>query len=240
MTGLERVSGAIDGGLQNARKREIGLMREFIRRAHQYLFDVPEVKNGLEWLALMQHHGAPTRLLDWTYSLHVAAHFALKHALENGANLVIWMIDTKWCLTASQTVAPAFAESELARRPISSKSEKTASAQLFDPNMPAPVWPINPFRLNERLSIQRGVFLAPGDPTKPFEENLLALPGMLEKENLCKITIPRSAAMDVGRNLYDANITDRTLFPGLDGFARSLWITSRYLGLEGLDSLDDI
>jgi len=48
------------------------VVREFRRRAHQYVTDVPSDDDDLEWLALMQHHGAPTRLLDWTRSPHVA------------------------------------------------------------------------------------------------------------------------------------------------------------------------
>ena len=36
--------------------------------------------------------------------------------------------------------------------------------------------PQNPFRLNERLTIQKGVFMCPGNVTVPFEENLGSLP----------------------------------------------------------------
>lgn len=75
VTGLERVCFDTDNSLVRAMSREVSIAREFIRRAHHYLPDVPRTENWVEWLALMQHHGAPTRFLDWTYSLHVAAHF---------------------------------------------------------------------------------------------------------------------------------------------------------------------
>src|SRR5262245_47173266 len=49
---------------QTASRLEGGLLRRFKRQAHHHLSDVPDSDSWLEWLALMQHHGAPTRLLD--------------------------------------------------------------------------------------------------------------------------------------------------------------------------------
>jgi hypothetical protein len=81
MTGLDHLWRQIDeGGPDSLPGREGAIVREFMRRAHHYLADVPENGSWFEWLALMQHHGAPTRLLDWTYSPAIAVHFALAHA----------------------------------------------------------------------------------------------------------------------------------------------------------------
>src|SRR5262245_56010695 len=67
---------------------ELRIIREFKRAYHQYAQHIPSSDNIIEWLSLMQHHGAPTRLLDFTYSIYVAAYFAIEYA-EKGSS-VVW------------------------------------------------------------------------------------------------------------------------------------------------------
>ena len=54
-----------------------------------FLGHVPEWEDDFQWLALMQHHGAPTRLLDFTWSPYVAAFLALERAVDDAA---VWAI----------------------------------------------------------------------------------------------------------------------------------------------------
>ena len=243
MTGLERACLEIDGTLDHAMPREVAIVREFMRRAHHHLPDTPRDDDWIEWLALMQHHGAPTRLLDWTYSLHVATHFALFHASRNsGAGLAIWMVNTEWCLKSSEQACTAEGKPvhTLSRRPFRRDTDPGASRELLLGFLPPCVWPINPFRLNERLTLQKGVFLAPADVRHSFAENLTALPGHESKTNLVCLVLPRSEIYQLGKELYNANVTETTLFPGLDGFARSLWVSARYLDLQYLRSFMDL
>src|SRR6476659_9732838 len=68
------------------------ILRNFIRYSSPHLAHPPE--NEWEVLVIAQHHGLPTRLLDWTYSPLVAAHFATLTS-ERGLDRVIWRLDWK-------------------------------------------------------------------------------------------------------------------------------------------------
>ena len=59
-------------------QQEARILRIFKRKAHQFLDKPPDWDDDFQWLALMQHHGAPTRLIDFTWSPYVAAFFALE------------------------------------------------------------------------------------------------------------------------------------------------------------------
>jgi hypothetical protein len=69
-------------------EEEVRILRIFQRKAHLFLDHIPHDKDALRWLGLMQHHGAPTRLLDFTWSPYVAAFFALEQAPKTDA--AIW------------------------------------------------------------------------------------------------------------------------------------------------------
>src|SRR5436305_9002283 len=67
------------------RERESRAIRIFRRKAHNYVSDLRILDDDLRCLAMMQHHGAPTRLLDFTKSPFVAAFFALEQGTHEGA-----------------------------------------------------------------------------------------------------------------------------------------------------------
>jgi len=226
-TGLERMCRYIDGGpnfLARAAEHEARTIREFRRRVHHYLPGVSLEPNSLELLALMQHHGAPTRLLDWTYSPYVAAYFALKYASERAdADMVIWTVRDDWCRDTSTTAC-----AKLDPKPAAlwesietPADDQRAGRFLLSAKLPPSVWPLNPFRLNERLTIQQGLFLAPGHVNSTFLQNVGQLPSSAEA-GLTRHIIPRAHSHRVAETLYRMNVTEATLFPGLDGFARSL------------------
>lgn len=79
------------------RQREERAIRIFRRKAHVYLPDKSALDDDLRCLAMMQHHGAPTRLLDFTKSPFVAAFFALEQARGDAA---VYALNTPWIWAA--------------------------------------------------------------------------------------------------------------------------------------------
>jgi hypothetical protein len=198
------------------------LLREFARKAHLYVrdgADLPDPSDTLEWMSLMRHFGAPTRLLDWTYSIFVAAYFALDSSLP-GEPCLIWAIDTRWLNDTANSISPGLDKG------ANADADKTGK-HFRDHFMPAAskafVSTENPYRLNARSAIQHGTFLCPGDVRRTFTENLEA---MSSTGSPHAYRLELSASPDfrtnLGRLLYRQNINTEVLFPGLEGLARAL------------------
>jgi hypothetical protein len=206
-TSLERLR------LVPVREAERYLLQAFQRRAHHYLTDLPA------------SDGAPTRLLDWTKSPFVAAFFALEGATDADGYCAVWAVYLPWCKReAIQKLDPTggLSPDESLGRPPVFRERFLPSPNL--PAMPVPlVAPVQPFRMNPRLTIQQGLFLCPGDVALSFEDNLLALgPPHVVVSGVTQIVIASSVRVRALAVLNRMNINRATLFPGLDGFAQSL------------------
>ena len=196
-------------------EQEDRILRIFKRKGHQYLGQPPALIDDFQWLALMQHHGAPTRLLDFTWSPYVAAFFALERATGEAA---VWALNP----------------SELGSHGKGKESAKTRiTLPEMDPRTPgnfkryflkgdqAFIWVGEPDTMNRRLIAQSGTFAMPGVLNVPLEDILSRYPDPEDK--IAKFVLPFESVRNTGlRELYRMNITYATLFPDLDGLARSM------------------
>ncbi len=178
----------------------------FQRKATHFLDKVPEVGDTPQWMALMQHHGAPTRLVDFTWSPYVAAFFALEPSIADAA---VWAINAPKLGTFSY--GPGLAP---AQRP---PSPEQALADIGVSGSDA-IAIGEPYFKNRRVIAQSGTFVFPCDIERPIDQILA------KKKNLIAKLVLRGPALrkEGLRELYRMNITHATLFPDLDGLARSL------------------
>ena len=156
---------------------EFYLYQSFRRRAHHYLPMNLLPWRRIDWLSLMQHHGAPTRLLDWTRSPFVAAYFAAEKADTDWS---IWAVDPVWCKEQGYA---SILKNVLDERPGDEEMIRSLGLQYspisdndYIENIfrwkAIGVFPVEPFWMNERMTIQQGLFLIPGNVGKTFWENL--------------------------------------------------------------------
>ncbi len=217
-TSLERALKDWEIELRYGPEIERNLVREFRRRYHGEDRNLV-AEDTLYCLALMQHYGAPTRLLDWTYSPFVGAQFAIR---EGKKASILWCINATWCALAAEEVV---GKESVALRNVDETRNDTSFVPLFMSSTRKKfVLPENPVKLSQRLIIQQGVFMCPGDIADTFVNNLTKLDGWGSENNVLKVhlTMNRDNLLEAVRQLLSMNVDSATLFPGLEGFARSL------------------
>lgn len=224
------------------------ILERFKGRAHQFIQSPPSGDNVIEWLSIIQHYGGPTRLLDFTESFYIASFFAMDSALDDAC---VWAINetcignfiyTKTGLELSFRVGLQFPDKIQKILALAGNLVKE-----IDSTRDAFVLSLAPTRLNERLAVQKGKFLFPSNIFKSFEENLCTTfefpfntlntknavtvntKGLEEYVNnldlwpsIVKINLSKKWYREAIRDLYSMNIDAASLFPGLEGFAKSL------------------
>ncbi|MDB5206888.1 MAG: hypothetical protein JWR72_1963 [Flavisolibacter sp.] len=199
---------------------EARFVAEFQRGARNYLSKDETPEHLIEWLALMQHHGAPTRLLDLTKSPFIAAYFAFEFCLiQKDSCIAIWCLNTEHLKkTSLEVLAQEFGT---ALKETQNLINEKLFEVLFFQNNKSLVFPVEPFRMNRRYSLQQSIFLSTGTSAAPFMEQLLFLGDDLPKA-VVKLEIPSTEKKVALRELQMMNLNRSSLFPDLDGYALSL------------------
>lgn len=242
-TTLERVCNTWELPAGEVPKVERGMIREFRRRYNRS--DAQKVQEDtLYCLAIMRHHGAPTRLLDFTYSPYMAAYFALKEGRADRAiRGRVWAIRVRWI---EEWAIAIFGKDGIERR----NADPTRNDGTFMPMyMDAPwrdfVFNESPLYIggNPRLMQQQGTFLCVGNVEKSFEANISAMAGVLDDANvrLYCFEMDTAECARTLQSLHRHGLNEGNLFPDLDGFARELGIRAPFfqlLSLQGAGKRD--
>jgi len=191
---------------------ERALLKDFLAQAHLHMADVHlgSQANILQKWAVMQHCGAPTRLLDWSASPYVAAYYAVDSAWDlDGA---IWILHPHSLVNWAVESFPEF------------RGSGDFAQLLMSDTAPLAVMPWFSSSLTDRMTAQQGVFTV---SINPLVEPITVLGELAKADNgsgeLCrKVVIPAALKPIFLRNLRAMNITANALFPGVDGLGRSL------------------
>jgi hypothetical protein len=210
------------------------LERHLIRNFRKYAHRERPGPTLWDWLSLAQHHGLPTRLLDWTFSPFVAAHFATATYPDDEA--VVWTVE---CAAAHERM-PARLRSALrdegasvfTTELLADHAPTLAALDGFTEHEPFVLF-FEPPSLDDRIVNQSAVLSAMSDPRASLDDWLGD-----HKDLWHAWLITPEAKAEIRERLDQGNITERVLMPGLDGLAA--WLRRYYGPLRGaLDSQEE-
>ena len=228
--------GLSDAGyqLKNSFLRNSGNHPEFeyhlLRNFRKYARTSEASQTVTQWrsLVLAQHHGLPTRLLDWTYSHFIAMHFATANTDKFDIDGVIWQLDFVKINQLSPEPLQTILKNEKCNVfTVEMLEESFSSLSRFDEvTGPGHAIFFEPPSLDDRIVNQFALFSVMTSPTAIFDEWLVKHPGLYRR-----LIIPKRLKWEIRDKLDQANITERVLFPGLDGLAH--WLKRHYQPREG-------
>ena len=220
---------------ESTRVSESQLLWDFKRLATPLAATAPDFDDTPSWLAMMRHHGVPTRILDWTDSPYVALFFACDDATRQDDDP-----DQKssvWALNA--TLIRDKMETQISRvvpKRASWKQLDLSGREHFDEvalytfdedeyKDEGLIAELPPRWANARMAFQQGTFLLNCNHRLSFMQSLeRMMDGASLSSDLWvrKLVFPWTLREKIWTFLYDRNIHPLTLFPDLDGLAHLL------------------
>jgi hypothetical protein len=196
------------------------LLRNFRKYASLSMVDEDSIWN---WLALAKHHGLPTRLLDWSFSPYVALHFVTANLDLFHLDGVVWTVDYRQvhqCLP--EELKQDLADEGSNVFTVDMLANRFHSLAELDAISSSPlVLFFEPPSLDERIVNQYALFSMMSGAKARLGDWLAEYPHVHRR-----IVVPAELKWEIRDKLDQANITERVLFPGLDGL--SSWLKRQY------------
>ncbi|XOV91642.1 MAG: FRG domain-containing protein [Bacteroidota bacterium] len=212
--------------LDNAAVKEKDILLSFQRYGYTEVGHTPRTDEHEVWLIWGQHHGLPTRLLDWTENILVAAFFASNNNLKEDGE--IWAISPEELNRLSNIEGIAAEHHDLVRYHSSSafmevnKQFESTVNDIYKPEFPVAFRPRNRFN---RMAAQHSTFTIHPDNGPDLIEILAEKKLRLrDAAAIIRIVIPSGIKSTLFQDLHPLGINYRTLFPDLDGLSKHLLI----------------
>ncbi len=196
------------------------LLRNFKKYAHR---NVVSGNSIWHWLAVAQHSGLPTRLLDWTYSPFCALHFATSNLDKFDTDGAVWAVNyvrTHRLLPESLKLPLEQEGANVFTVEMLSESVQTLHELVGLCELPFALF-FEPPSMDDRIVNQFAFFSVMSDPMAVMDDWLVQHPQIARR-----IIIPAKLIWEIRDKLDQANVTERVLFPGLDGLSR--WLRRHY------------
>lgn len=195
--------------MQKHLKAEAALRKRFIQNAIPHLDRTPTEE--WEWMFMMQHHRAPTRLLDWSESPLTALYFAVDEDKHLKMDATVWCLDPVALNTEARITDFEF-HNEIPAFGIDKVLDNYLPSRVDDsPAVMSPVAIMGP-RNTARMAAQLGVFTINHRLHTPIE-------GIGAAGHAWRWIVPKDAKKDIRHELALLGFTALTLFPELDRVA---------------------
>ncbi len=194
--------------LQSSKDREMTVYYDFVSNSSNFHSNC--VKDSWEVLYEMQHHGIPTRLLDWTGSFAVALYFALRNYDETKTPCV-WIMNPKM-LNIKSVKKPRIISMEEGQVLDYKKMFITREFEKKAFENPIAIFPV---KSHPRITAQNSFFTVHGSNLSPLDK-------IYSTDVIKRFDIPKDVIPDAIKFLKMANMDEFTLFPDLDGLGRRI------------------
>ncbi|AUQ27074.1 FRG domain-containing protein [Dickeya zeae] len=193
----------------------------FKSKYHIYNDNNHEPKSKLAWLSVMQHYGAPTRLIDFTESPYISLYFALEaYNPQSKKDLAIYALDYSSIMDQSlEFISQKDSSFKFKRLDIIGKQDHLFE-DVVDRFSYEVVWITEPLELNIRIDRQSGTFLISGDRKKRIED-LLSLE-LYKNTRMIKFKISYELYHSIYALLRKMNINSKSIYGDLSGLAKSI------------------
>ena len=207
---------------------ESRITEDFKRKAPSITNVLPSYEKHLEWLFLMQHHGVPTRLLDWSENILVATFFSVNSDYDQDGELwtfLPWKLNKNYGFWGLPILEKSRIIKFLAHEVLGDAPDALAEKyELKDiPKIPVALQP--PLK-HPRITAQQSCFTIHPKPIEGF-----TIPDVIQDEQfLIRYVIPKNLKTQFEQKLNYLGVTYQTIFPDLDGLAKTIVQQENYLG----------